>query len=73
MTKNLTSNYGDLTIAFDDYKSNSRFWWCNISLWWQHIIKDFGDVTLAFDDYKLWKRNLTSDFGDVTIAFDDYN
>ena len=48
--KNFTSDYGDVTIAFDDYKSNSRFRWCNISLWWQHNIKDFGDVTSAFDD-----------------------
>ena len=34
MTKNLTSDFGDVTIAFDDYSK----------------IVDFGDVTLFYDD-----------------------
>ena len=46
----MTADFGDVTIAFDDNESNNRFWWCNMSVWWQYNILDFGNVTLAFDD-----------------------
>ena len=64
--QNITADFADVTIAFDDYESNNRFWWCNISVWWQYKINDLGDVTLVYDDNKIWL-----DFSDVTLVYDD--
>ena len=62
----MTADFCDVTMAFDNYKSNNRFWWCNISSWWQKNILDFGGVTLAFEI-----TNSILDFGDVTSIYDD--
>ena len=43
LQQNITADFADVTIAFDDYESNNRFWWCNISVWWQYKILDFGN------------------------------